>query len=156
MFDIVKLLCIWKSVLHIPKPQNNKNTLENNSWVHINLLQIIKKNTFQTNKFESPGVASLIKWLSYTLPLKDGVGPVDIRHTTDSLYHIITTKTKFKKCDMWYVKRDTWHVTCDMWWKLNIFSKFVVPSSYGLGTKAIWRFKGKGYHNQWINEIINE
>ena len=43
--------------------------------------------------------------------------------------------------------RDTWHVTCDMWhtwWRVNILSKFQLPSSYALGVMMFWRFGGKG------------
>ena len=35
-------------------------------------------------------------------------------------------------CDMWHVTRDKWHVTRDMFGRVNILSKFQLPSSYRL------------------------
>ena len=40
---------------------------------------------------------------------------------------------------MLYVTRDTWHVKGDRWKKVNLLSKFQLPSSYGLGvTGDMW------------------
>ena len=58
--------------------------------------------------------------------------------------------------DMWHVTRDMWHVTCDMLWGVNILSKFQLPSSYGLWFMIFWRFGGKGWLTDSINQSITK
>ena len=53
---------------------------------------------------------------------------------------------------MWHITCDTWHVTCDTWWVVNILSKCQIPSSYALGVKVFWRFGGKGWPTNLIND----
>ena len=59
---------------------------------------------------------------------------------------------------MWHVTRDMWHVTRDTWrdmWHVlgvNIFSKFQLPSSYGLWFMILWISGGKGSLNELMNE----
>ena len=59
-------------------------------------------------------------------------------------------------CDTWHVTPDTWHVTRDMFGVVNILSKFHLPNSYRLWFMILWRSGGKGWLNQWINELIND
>ena len=76
-------------------------------------------------------------WCSVNLLLilykKDRVGPIDNRPSTNYL------KKNHFRCD-------TWRATCGMWGGgLNILWKCLLPSSFGLGLKASWRFGGKAY-----------
>ena len=71
------------------------------------------------------------------------------------LHHLVK-----KKSDMWHVTFDTWHVThdtwhmaCDMLWRVNILSKFQLPSSYGLWFNISWRLGGKGWRTDWLNHV---
>ena len=54
--------------------------------------------------------------------------------------------------DTWHVTRDMWHLTCDMFRGVNILSNFQLPSSYRLWFMILWRFGGKG----WLNESVND
>ena len=47
---------------------------------------------------------------------------------------------------------DMWHVTLDKWGEVNLLPRFQIPSSNGFGMKICWRFGGKGWLNQWMNE----
>ena len=58
-------------------------------------------------------------------------------------------KTK-KKCDLWHMTRDTWHVTRLGGGEHCLKSQ--LPSSYRLWFMILWRSGGKG----WIAELINE
>ena len=42
------------------------------------------------------------------------------------------------------MQTDMWHMTLDMWGEVNLFSKFQLPSSYGLGVKMFWRYFHQG------------
>ena len=49
--------------------------------------------------------------------------------------------------DMWLVTCDTWHVG-----GMNILSKFQLPSSYCFWFMILWRYGGKGWLTDWIND----
>ena len=52
--------------------------------------------------------------------------------------------------DICLLTYDTWYVTDDMWHGgVYIFSKLVLPISYGFGLMMFWRFQDKG--NEWMN-----
>ena len=69
-------------------------------------------------------------------------------------------------CDTWHVTPDTWQLTPDtrplthdMWHvshdthrEMNTVAKFMVPSSFGLGVKVLWRCWTKGWPSKWMNE----
>ena len=69
-------------------------------------------------------------------------------------------------CDIWYVTCETWqvthymwHIRCDMWHVmagLNILSKFLHPSSYGLWFMIFWRFGGKGRLTDPLTDWFNQ
>jgi hypothetical protein len=40
--------------------------------------------------------------------------------------------------DTWHLTCDMWHMTCDTWWRVNILSKFQLPSSYVFGYTVSW------------------
>ena len=91
----------------------------------------------------------------------DGVGPVDNRPSTDKLHQIVRKKRRRKKRrkKLWHVTHDMWHVTCDTWHVthdtlggMNILSKFQLPSSYCLFFMILWRYWGKG----WLTESMNQ
>ena len=100
---------------------------------------------------------NLTGWLLCKL---DGVGPADNRPSTNMLHHFV--RKKKKKCDMWHMTCDTWHVTWhmthDMWhvWGVNILSKFQLPSSYGLWFMILWIYGGDGWLAQLMNELMNQ
>ena len=79
----------------------------------------------------------------------DGVGPVDNRPSTDKFHHYVQKKRKKKKNDMWHVTRDMFVGG------VNILSNFQLPSSYRLWFMILWRSGGKGWLNEWINELMN-
>ena len=56
--------------------------------------------------------------------------------------------------DRWQVTCDMWHVTHGEGWKFS--KKNQLPSCNSLGLKMIWRYGGKGWHNQWKNVWIND
>ena len=49
----------------------------------------------------------------------DGVGPVNNRHSTNTLNHFVEKDRKKikeeKSCDTWHLKPDTWYLTCNTW-----------------------------------------
>ena len=57
-----------------------------------------------------------------------------------------------------FVTHDAWHLTQDRWHmvRVNILSKFQLPSSYGLGWTVSWRFWTKGWLNDWMNQWMND
>ena len=57
--------------------------------------------------------------------------------------------------DRWQVTCDTWHMTCDMYGRVNILSKFQLPSSYRLWFMILGRSGGKGSLTEWMNEWMN-
>ena len=67
-------------------------------------------------------------------------------HMTYDMWHV-TCDVWNVTCDMWHVTCDTWNMTCDMLWRVNILSKFQLPSSYCFGFMILWRSRGKG----WLN-----
>ena len=58
--------------------------------------------------------------------------------------------------DRWHLTGDRWQVTRDTWWGVNILSKFQLPSSNGLGFMMSWRWRGKGWLSDLINESMND
>ena len=49
---------------------------------------------------------------------------------------------------MWHMTHDTWHVTGDKWEEVNLLSKFLLLSSYGLGAPELdmWHLKCNTWH----------
>ena len=45
-----------------------------------------------------------------------------------------------------------WHMKIDRWEEVNLLSKYQLHSSYDLGLKVTWKFAGK----LWLAELINE
>ena len=93
----------------------------------------------------------------------DGVGP-KIPHPPPTSSNSLNKKKREKNytlhvtpdmchlaCDMWHMTCDIWHMTCDTWWGEIILLKVHLPSCYGLGVKAFWRFWGKGWLRKWID-----
>ena len=90
------------------------------------------------------------------------------------LSHIFICNIWHVKCDMWHkthdiwpdtqhltphtrqLTPDIWHLTYDMWWWVNILSKVQPSSSYGLLVMMFWRFGGKGWLADWLNESVTE
>ena len=72
----------------------------------------------------------------------EGVGPIDNRPSTDKLNHFVRKK---KKNYTWHVTRYMWHVKRDMLCRVNILSKFQLPSFYSLWFMIFCRFGGKGW-----------
>ena len=60
---------------------------------------------------------------------------------------------------MRHMTHDTWHLTCDTWHVTGLgrwtFSQNF-SSLTGLGLKVIWRFGGKGWVSQLMNEWMND
>ena len=58
-------------------------------------------------------------------------------------------------CNTWHVTNDMWHVTCDI---LHMEEGEHSPKllGLGLGVKLYWRFWGKWYVTEWLNELISD
>ena len=67
---------------------------------------------------------------------------------TDPLPISFTTLSETKK--MWHLTPEMWHMGGGVF----IFSKFQLPSSYGLGVILFWRFGEKGLLNKWMNQSV--
>ena len=66
-------------------------------------------------------------------------------HVTCEIWHVT--------CNMWNMICDMWHMTRDRWGKVNLLSKFQLPSYYGLGVKVFQRYFHKGSLRDWIKQI---
>ena len=84
------------------------------------------------------------------------VGLVDNSPSSNWLHH---KKTNKKTIDMWlvthdmrHVTRNIWHITCDSWGKVNLLSKFQLPSPNGLQLVMLWRLEGKRM-TEGLNEL---
>ena len=54
---------------------------------------------------------------------------------------------------MWHVTSDTWHVTHRRRWTFS--QNFWALADTVFGVKVFWRFEGKGWLTDWINERMN-
>ena len=56
----------------------------------------------------------------------------------------------------WHIICYTWHMTCVTWHvtgggRITLLSKFLLPSSYGLGVKVFWRYFLIGSLTEWLH-----
>ena len=80
----------------------------------------------------------------------EGLGPVDNRPFTNWLDNFI------KKHTIWQMTNTMWHATCDTCLKVNILSKYQLPSSYGLREKVFWRYLHKGSVTDWMDYWVKK
>ena len=72
-------------------------------------------------------------------------------HVTRDMWHVTR--------DMWLITRDMWHMTHDKYGRINILSKFQLPSSSGLGMRVFRRYfdyRMSQSMNEWVTEVIVE
>ena len=101
-------------------------------------------------------MAGVLVSLIYIYKL-DGVEPVDNIPSTDKFPQLYKNKSK---CDTWHVTCNMWNMTCKMWqvacdmlWRVNILSKFQLPSFHGL-----WfiYFEDLEEKDHWLNESMTK
>ena len=73
-----------------------------------------------------------------------------------------------KKCDMWHVTYDMWHMKCDRWnvthdtwWHVTCYGMLILSQKFtSLGLMVcvlcIWRLGGKVWLTHWMNEWMKK